>query len=106
MEQFSTHSFKGEYMMSKFKRKKVDLPKEQEPRSIEELQKLYQELCAKLGNSQYLASVHTQDCENLKRSIAEVNQEASRRQALDQQALQAQQAKPAEAQQGASSEQA
>ncbi len=54
-----------------------------EPRSVEELQKRYQELLAQAATAQYLVYVHGLDLKRLNEEMVQVNNEASARKNLD-----------------------
>lgn len=70
--------------------------KQAEPRSVEELQKLYSDLRVRLGDAQYLVHLYEQEVANLSKGMQDVSQEAAKRQELDRQATAAT-AKPEEA---------
>lgn len=65
---------------------KVSLPKEQAPRAIEEITKEYTDVAGRLGQSEYQAFVFTKETSLLKDRMLALNNEAARRNAIDQQA--------------------
>jgi len=72
--------------MNKFfkSKKKVSLPPPPpEPRSIEELQKQHNELCARAGALQYRIEVEKQELLEVNKVLSNINNEAAARNKLD-----------------------
>lgn len=61
---------------------KIKLPPPQ-PRSLEELNRLHNELCARAGAYQYQVSVYQEEIAKLNQSLRQVNEEAAERRKLD-----------------------
>lgn len=57
-----------------------------EPRTLEELTKIAQQLTFEIGNAQYQAFVFTQEAERLSVKLRQINQEGRDRQELDKKA--------------------
>jgi hypothetical protein len=57
-----------------------------QPRSFEEIQAAYGQLCAQAGAAQYQVYVHSEELKRLNESLVSVNQEAAARQRLDAEA--------------------
>jgi len=68
-------------MKNFLKRKKS--PKPPEPRTIEDIQKVYTEILSKAAQIQYQVYVYKQELEKCNRDLVFINQEAAARQALD-----------------------
>ena len=66
--------------MKSWLKKKMNL---QAPRPMQEIQQEYQQLLAKVANAQYLVFVHGREQERLNGKLAELNQEAAKRNELD-----------------------
>jgi len=60
--------------------------KNPEPRSLEEINKTYGELCARAGELQYKITVDTDQLKQINEALRNVNYEAAARQTLDKQA--------------------
>lgn len=59
-------------------------PKQPEPRSMDEIQKVYAELCARAGSLQYKITIEQRDLEQLNKALESINNEAAARQKLDE----------------------
>lgn len=62
------------------------------PRSMEDIQKNYTQLCTEAGQLQYQLKVYSQKLEEINSTLSSVNIEASARQQLDAQKLATEQA--------------
>lgn len=57
------------------------------PRTMEEINKTYSELCGRAGQLQYQIKVNTEQLEEINTALKSVNHEANARQKLDAEAL-------------------
>lgn len=74
-------------MFKKFKKNKVSLASKQpEPRSLDEINKDYAELCARAGESQYKVKIEQERLEQLNSALKNLNAEGAARQKLNSEA--------------------
>lgn len=59
------------------------------PRSMQEIQTAYQQLCANLGQLEYQIAIQKEEAIKLKENLKAVNNEAAARQQLDKQSAEA-----------------
>lgn len=71
------------FFKGKQKQPVTEAPAAPAPRSMEELNKVYQELCARTGQLQYKMAVDKEQLKQLNEAIRSVNLEADARQKLD-----------------------
>jgi len=57
--------------------------KQKEPRSMEEIQNIYKDLCLKAGQAQYQVAVIQAEIADTNRQLLDINQEAAARNELD-----------------------
>jgi ribosomal protein L12E/L44/L45/RPP1/RPP2 len=77
--------------MSKKNKTVAQLPQHDAPvpRSMEEINKVYQELCMRAGELQYRILVSNGDLDNVNEALANINSEGAARIALDAKAKEA-----------------
>lgn len=63
--------------------KATDLPQQPVPRAMDEIQKVYAELCARAGALQYRITIEQRELDQLNEALENVNTEANARQKLD-----------------------
>lgn len=77
--------------MSKFFKNKPQPVKQADPRSIDELNKVYNELVTKLGVEELKVSISQRNASFYKDQLLQISSEADARQKLDQEAQQQEQ---------------
>lgn len=68
---------------------KKSIPKNQVPRTMEEITSEYSQLVGKVGQAQYQAYIYTKTVAELNKRLEAINQEAEARRALDKQSASA-----------------
>lgn len=77
------------HLFKKNKQSPASPPNPKVPRTAEEIQKEFNELCARAGHANYQAKLHEQQVNQILSRISEVNQEALERQKLDRETQEA-----------------